>query len=69
MLVGDAWKLADEWVRKQAAPGEGFVGAYLGGSTASMPEKAELPAGSDVDVFVVLEGEAAPPKLGKFLYG
>ncbi|KKC47919.1 hypothetical protein VE23_13695 [Paenibacillus sp. D9] len=69
MRIGDARGLAAEWVREQGASGEGFVGAYLGGSTASMPEEAELPAGSDIDVFVVLEGEAAPPKLGKFIYG
>ena len=45
-----------------------FRGAFFSGSTIGLPDDAELPAASDVDVMVVTAHDQAPPKLGKFLY-
>lgn len=58
MRVGEARAAAVEWVQGATA--------YFTGSTAGMPDDAELPVGSDVDVSVVVD--AAGPKPGKFLF-
>ncbi len=46
----------------------GYIGAYIGGSAAALPENAPLPTGSDVDTFVVLS-DPPPMKPGKFMHG
>jgi hypothetical protein len=64
--VEEARAVARRWVEEYGAGLPGFAGAFLSGSTAWLPSGAEVAATSDVDVMVVLTGEQAPPKLGKF---
>lgn len=70
MTIGEARKSVKEWVIKQESILPGFLGAYLGGSSAELSEDAMVANGSDVDVYVVLEtnGRPLPPKRGKFQY-
>lgn len=56
--------MAARWVAGEAAGRAGFAGAFLCGSAAWLPPEAELPAVSDVDIAVVVEG-VPPPKPGK----
>ncbi|MET9340467.1 hypothetical protein [Nonomuraea sp. NPDC003804] len=63
MKIAEARAVAARWVAEHQVPG--FVGAYVSGSAAWLPAEAELPAASDVDLVIVVDGEA-PPKLGKF---
>ncbi|MCS7479292.1 hypothetical protein ACFFQW_03895 [Umezawaea endophytica] len=60
MRVGEARAAAVAWVRENGAT------AYFTGSTVGVPDDAELPVGSDVDVAVVVD--EAGPKPGKFLF-
>jgi hypothetical protein len=60
MRVGAAKEVAAAWVRDHAAT------AYFTGSTVDLPDDAELPVGSDVDIAVVTDD--AGPKPGKFLH-
>ncbi len=69
MNAREAKTLARQWVSESAARTPGFVGAYLAGSAKTLADDAELPPGADIDVMVVIEGSAAPEKLGKFLFG
>lgn len=66
--VASARAAAVEWVMGHAAGEPWFRGAYFGGSTAELPDEAELAPASDVDTFVVTAAAEAPPKLGKFVY-
>ena len=68
MTVGSARAAALEWVRDHAAREGSFVGAYLGGSTATLASEHELPASSDVDIFVVARTSEPPPGPGKLLH-
>ena len=68
MLVGEARSLARAWVDDEARSLPGFQGAFLTGSAIWMPDHAELPPTSDVDVMVVLDGPLPPVKLGKVAY-
>ena len=47
----------------------GFLGAYLAGSINWLPDDADLPVTSDVDIMVVLAGPIPAEKLGKFMVG
>lgn len=67
VLIGTAKEIAREWVAAHRVSIPGFRGAFFHGSTIWLPATAALPAGSDLDVMIVLAG-SAPPKLGKFLY-
>lgn len=67
MKVRDARAVAARWVAEEAAASPGFAGAFLSGSTTWLPDDAEMPVGSDVDVMVVTDRDEAPPKLGKFV--
>ena len=69
MTVGEAKDVARRWVVDEAGGLPGFVGAYHVGSTHWLPEHAELPAYSDVDVTVVLSGDRMPPNPGKLARG
>ncbi|WP_084961132.1 hypothetical protein [Thermoactinospora rubra] len=62
MKIGEARAVAARWVAGHRVPG--FAGAYVSGSAAWLPAEAELPATSDVDVVILVDGEV-PPKLGK----
>jgi hypothetical protein len=68
MLVQQAKAAARAWVGEEPARLPGFVGAFFSGSINEMAEDAELPATSDVDLLIVIEGRDLPPKPGKFLY-
>ena len=68
MRVGEAKAAAARWVAGHAAGRPGFAGAFVTGSAAWLPDTAELPATSDVDLTVVTAGPA-PPKLGKLRSG
>lgn len=68
MLVGAARAAAADWVGRHAERADGFRGAYFSGSTVGLPDGAELPPSSDVDVVVVLDRPEAPPKPGKFVH-
>ncbi|ETK32160.1 hypothetical protein [Microbispora sp. ATCC PTA-5024] len=65
MKVAQARAAAAGWVAEHAAGTAGFAGAFLSGSAVWLPDEAELPPASDVDVTVVTAGATAPPKLGK----
>ena len=65
MTVRETRAIAANWVREKETVLPGFVGAYLGGSTAALPPDSEISGGSDMDVYVVLRGDA-PDKRGKF---
>ena len=67
MRVGECRNLAENWAARREACLPGYVGAYLGGSTAALPPDAPMPGGSDLDVYVALEGPL-PEKRGKFEY-
>jgi hypothetical protein len=58
MLARDARAVAARWVAGHAAEVPGYLGALLGGSLAWLPDDAELPVTSDVDVMVVTDDPA-----------
>jgi hypothetical protein len=71
MLVREAKAVARQWVLKHGRQTPGFVGAYFAGSVNWLADDAQLPATSDLDVHLALEGvegEGSVPKLGKFVY-
>src|SRR5262245_7015669 len=70
MRVGYARAAAADWVFRYAQNRTGFRGAYLGGSTISLPDDAELVATSDLDVLIVAAAtcEDPPIKTGKVRY-
>lgn len=68
MIVREARAAGRAWVDEEAGRLPGFVGAFFSGSTNEMADDVELPATSDVDILVVVDGPALPKKPGKFLY-
>lgn len=68
MRVGFARNAAAEWVMQYASREAEFRGAYFSGSTIGLPDDAELPAASDIDVVIVTAQAEPPLKLGKFIY-
>jgi hypothetical protein len=68
MLVAAAKAQARQWVAEEGSRVPGYVGAFHTGSTTWLPDDAELPAGSDVDVALVRTGPVGPDKIGKFSY-
>ncbi len=68
MRVAAARAAATEWMRDNLTREPAFRGAFFSGSTITMPDDAELPVASDVDVLVVLDGPLPPTKPGKFRY-
>ncbi|MDF2958898.1 MAG: hypothetical protein K0S39_633 [Paenibacillus sp.] len=68
MRVGAARAAATEWVMQHASREAWYRGAYFSGSTIGLPDDAELPAASDVDVVIVTAQAEPPLKLGKFVY-
>jgi hypothetical protein len=63
VLVEEARSVAAQWVAAYASG----CAAFLTGSSTVLPLDGPLPAASDVDVVVVVDGPA-PPKLGKVLW-
>lgn len=68
MIVKHAREAARRWVGEVGCKVPGFHGAYFAGSANWLPEDAELPAISDLDVVVVLAGPEPPHKPGKLVY-
>ncbi|WP_426454231.1 hypothetical protein ACP26L_16875 [Paenibacillus sp. S-38] len=68
MKAGAAKAAAVRWIAEHAGRDQGFRGAYFSGSILGLADEEELPAASDVDVVVVIEGGEPPLKPGKFLY-
>jgi hypothetical protein len=68
MKVGLARSAAVQWVAEHAQSDAGFRGAYFSGSTVGLPDDAELPPSSDIDIFVVTAADAPPAKPGKLRY-
>lgn len=65
MRIGDARRIARDWVTSHASEWTGFVGACFAGSTVGLPDDAILPDSSDVDVMVFLDTDSPPVKPGK----
>ncbi len=65
--VCDARAAALDWVETNATGTQGFVGAYLAGSVATIGDDETIPATSDVDVMVVLDREETG-KPGKLVH-
>ncbi len=66
MTIAAARSIARRWVAAHAAGQPGYRGAFTHGSTNWLLPQAALPAGSDLDVLLVLD--APPPqKLGKLV--
>jgi hypothetical protein len=55
-------------VVEEASTAPGFVGAYFAGSASWLPDHADLPATSDLDVNLVFAGPDLPASRGKLLY-
>ena len=70
MKKSDAWKHAAQWVEENAAPVPGYSGSFIVGSIAHLAPDQSVPAGSDVDIIVILEDNAPRPSPGqaRFLY-
>lgn len=68
MKVGPGRSTAAAWVARHARPGAGFRGAYFSGSTVGLPDNAELPPSSDIDIVVVTAEDDPPAKPGKLRY-
>lgn len=67
MLIKEAKRLAREWT-VQYAKDHKILGAYFNGSVIEMEDHAMLPASSDVDINLVIEGKEPAEKPGKLLY-
>ncbi|MCC2686135.1 MAG: hypothetical protein K0R75_3034 [Paenibacillaceae bacterium] len=68
MQLKFAREAAADWVERFASREAWFVGAYFSGSTVGMPDEAELPVASDVDLVVVIDVREPPMKPGKLIY-
>ncbi len=68
ITAGAAREIAATWVAAKGFQTPGFAGAFLHGSINWLPDDAELPATSDLDVMLVLAGEAPAQKPGKLRY-
>ncbi|GAB2890300.1 hypothetical protein [Streptomyces mayteni] len=68
MRVSEARAAARDWIGRHGSRTPGFRGAYLSGSTVDLPATAEVPAGSDTDVMLVVDAAELPEKPGKFLH-
>lgn len=66
--AAEARALARQWVEREATGMPGVAGAFLHGSINEMPDHMPLPATSDVDVMLVVDGVPPALKLGKFDY-
>ena len=68
MRVHEVREAAQVWVLEQGSKTPGFVGAYIAGSSNTMPGDAEYPPTSDLDIMLVLEDPGESLKPGKFIY-
>ena len=63
--VGVAKGIAERWVGEVASGMPGFAGAFFHGGVTWLPDGVELPATSDLDLMVVVDGPQPDVKLGK----
>lgn len=68
MKIKDARNAARCWLAENAIELQGFAGAYLSGSTVWRDPDADFALGSDIDLFVVIDGAAPPDRPGKTLW-
>lgn len=68
MKIDTARRVATAWVKTHGAATPGYAGGWFGGSTPSMSAGSSVPAGSDIDVVILLDRPGVPPKPGKFLH-
>ena len=68
MRVDEGREAARSWVRSEAVGLSGFAGAFTHGSLNWLPPGAQVAASSDVDLIVLLDTPAPPPKIGKVLH-
>ncbi|HME72347.1 MAG TPA: hypothetical protein VKM54_21140 [Myxococcota bacterium] len=68
MTVGAAREAAVDWLSADTERQPGFRGAYFIGSSVHLPDDAELPADSDIDVAVVIDEAKPSLKPGKLLH-
>jgi hypothetical protein len=66
--VGLGRSIAAAWVARHARSDAVFRGAYFSGSTVGLPDSAELPPSSDIDIVVVTAQDDPPAKPGKLRY-
>lgn len=63
-----AREIAAHWVATEGRRTPRFAGAFLHGSIIWLPDDAELPVTSDLDVMLVVDGDTPVQKPGKFRY-
>lgn len=68
MKVKEARHVARDWVLRHAIEHNGYVGAYISGSIASLRDEDDVPLGSDVDINLVTRDVNTGLKPGKFQY-
>jgi len=68
MTVQQAREAARRWMTEEAGRIPGFRGAYTAGSSNWLFEDADLPAASDLDIMVVIEGGDQLDRRGKSVY-
>ncbi|WP_326764036.1 hypothetical protein OG978_05150 [Streptomyces sp. NBC_01591] len=68
MNIDEARAAARDWVHQVGRTTEGYLGAYLSGSTTALSGDSELPVGTDVDIMLVTRQPPSGLKLGKFLH-
>lgn len=61
-LVGDARAIASTWMMESDLP---FFAAFIGGSVAHTPADAAYDPASDIDCYLVIEGDPPDGKIGK----
>jgi hypothetical protein len=67
MRIGEARRIAREWVVREASDQPGYCGAYIAGSANWLPDDADLPAASDLDVNVVVDETGSTVERRKLL--
>src|SRR3954453_17459301 len=67
MRVGEARQIARDWVQREASRLAGFQGAYIAGSANWLPDDANLPTTSDLDVNLVLDAAGVAVERRKLL--
>jgi len=68
MEMGAVRAIARQWVDEEVGSRPDFRGAYLAGSITALPDDAPLPAASDVDIKVILDGPDVPGEPQKCRY-
>ena len=67
MLVREAKRAAEDWVRCEGSSLPRLLGVYLAGSVTTLTDGLPLPESSDVDITVVMD-EPPERKIGKFRF-